>query len=211
MLFKQAMVQAIMEGRKTQTRRGLNQATNNLILSDDELKDVLVRLSKYKLGEVVGVAETFYAWGAWLAVPKDDLNLHEFTFVDRTKSSGNEYRYFDTKPEKISKRATPDFHVSMYTPEGWFTRSSMFMPDVACRTTLKITGVRMERLLDISEADAIAEGILPPLDDCYFDYMTGGYVHPNAVLSYLSLWDMINGKDVHRANPWVFVYDFDKL
>ena len=96
-------------------------------------------------------------------------------------------------------------------------RSPMFMPRRASRITLEITAVRVERLNQISEEDAIAEGMT------YFDgrnYEADGW-HPNdyrrgywpdAVDAYRGLWDSINGKrHPWASNPWVWVLEFKRL
>ena len=70
------------------------------------------------------------------------------------------------------------------------------MPRWASRITLRVTGVRAERLRDISDADCIAEGIEP------------GTADPKA--AYMALWDSINGAGASERNPWVYILDFEK-
>ena len=89
-------------------------------------------------------------------------------------------------------------------------RASMHLPRVFSRLTLVVTGVKVERLQDISEADAVAEGIEPVLDFMpygnhwkrYRDGGWNGYVD-NPIGSYASLWTEINGSGSWEANPWV--------
>lgn len=93
------------------------------------------------------------------------------------------------------------------SPCRW--RPSIHMPRWASRITLEITGVRVERLRDISEADAIAEGI-ERKDSVWKDYRTdGGWSCP--INSYWSLWDSINGPGSWDANPWVWVVEFKRI
>jgi hypothetical protein len=73
---------------------------------------------------------------------------------------------------------------------------SMFMPRWASRITLEVTGVKVERLQDISEADAIAEGTTPGFG--------GGPIREN----FFCLWNSINGPFAADANPWVAAYTF---
>lgn len=84
---------------------------------------------------------------------------------------------------------------------------AIHMPRAACRLLLTCTSVRIERLLDITEADAIAEGIEAyrgPLRWVrYLDAMTGQPDHSTARGAYLALWDAINGAGAAAANPWV--------
>lgn len=76
-------------------------------------------------------------------------------------------------------------------------KPSIHMPRIASRITLEITGVRVERLQDISEADAQAEGVV----------WEQGQTATNV---FESLWESINGPESWEANPWVWVVGFRK-
>ena len=93
-------------------------------------------------------------------------------------------------------------------------RPSIHMPRWASRITLEIAGVRVERLQDISVADAIAEGIEPTMPNPghwnWRDYLADG-MQTHAVLSYKTLWESINGRGSWDANPWVWVVEFQPL
>jgi hypothetical protein len=97
-------------------------------------------------------------------------------------------------------------------------RSSMFMPRWASRITLEITDVRVERVQDITEEDARAEGCSNDEDPwwrpSYNDPDSGG--SPSARKSYEYLWDMINGKRqdgiyAWQRNPWCWVLEFSRV
>jgi hypothetical protein len=99
-------------------------------------------------------------------------------------------------------------------------RPGMFMPRAASRITLEITSVRVERLQDISEADALAEGIKINVDSTGRPMVriSGkcppvAYIKDNslAAAEYASLWDTINGPGSWAANPWVWAIDFKVL
>ncbi len=82
------------------------------------------------------------------------------------------------------------------------------MPRSASRITLEITGVRVERLQDISEQDASAEGA-----DLCVEQSVSKYAKrrcPTYVCSFGALWESINGKGSWDANPWVWVVEFKK-
>ena len=95
-------------------------------------------------------------------------------------------------------------------------KPSIFMPRQASRITLEIVGVRVERLQDISEADAVVEGIdhFQRADEprVYRDYLQKELHYGlSAVGSYRTLWQSINGLDSWAANPWVWVVEFKRL
>lgn len=96
--------------------------------------------------------------------------------------------------------------------EGDWTkpRPGMFMPRWASRTTLEVTGVRVERLQDISEADARAEGAPPSHPS--IDRISREFGYADFPRSwYGQLWDQINGEGAWAANPWVWVVEFRRL
>jgi hypothetical protein len=123
-----------------------------------------------------------------------------------TKSSQCELRYAATDP------------CADLGPEarGYPWRPSIFMPRFASRLTLTVTNVRVERLQECSEADAIAEGIEPhhsgwmPYNTAFYeaDGVTPANYHPDPRDSYRQLWNTINRKAPWEDNPWVVAYTF---
>lgn len=90
-------------------------------------------------------------------------------------------------------------------------RPSIHMARWASRITLEVTGVRVERLQQISEADAIAEGVTPNwAPGCSGRLMeaVGGFSFRPAASAYAALWESINGPGSWDANPWVWVVQF---
>lgn len=90
-------------------------------------------------------------------------------------------------------------------------RAARFMPRWASRLTLRITEVRVQRLQEISEADAIAEGITGPHDVGYPAYLMPGDSKPRysrAAAAYEDLWGSINGADSWATDPWVWRLEF---
>lgn len=96
----------------------------------------------------------------------------------------------------------PHYKATGQAPKDGKWRPSIHMPRWASRITLEITGVRVERLQDISEADAIAEGVgflrhVPDVDETL-----------TAKQLYECLWESINGPGSWESNPWVWVVSF---
>lgn len=99
-------------------------------------------------------------------------------------------------------------------------RPSIHMPRRFSRILLEITAVRVERLNEISEADAIAEGVFrktgeTPIGDTVETWDGRGemiYVHPMAARTeYRMLWESINGENSWSMNPFVWVIEFRRL
>lgn len=83
-------------------------------------------------------------------------------------------------------------------------RPSIHMPRVASRITLELTGVRVERLQDVSETDLHCEGLQETID--------AGIDHDGTPRdAWRALWSSINGAESWRANPWVWVVEFRRL
>lgn len=94
-------------------------------------------------------------------------------------------------------------------------RPSIFMPRWASRLLLHVIGVRVERLQDISEEDALAEGILVDTESDerseLYRFAAGGEPFYRAKDAYLAGWDWLNGKGAAAKNPFVWVIDFKRL
>ena len=94
-------------------------------------------------------------------------------------------------------------------------KPSIHMPRAACRLRLEITGVRVERLNDCSESDAVAEGLhILPASGRYVvspgeQYFGLADHDPRAV--YADLWDRINGAGAWQLNPWVWAIEFRRI
>lgn len=191
-LFSGPMVRALVDGRKTQTRRIVKgQAANWLA---DRFSPEFTALPGNRLCPYGEVGDLLYVRETW-----------------RTES-----RRDDQKPSEIPTSALVSFDAD-YTCEPndgcrGKTRVSIHMPRWASRLTLEITGVRIERLNDISEADALAEGIMfvePTMDDdAEYQFEEGGDIFSSAVEAYRYLWAKINGPDSWDANPWVWAVSF---
>lgn len=205
-LFSAPMVRANLAGTKTQTRRAVKGMALEWLRPDGFTPDF-----------VASAENNLCPYG----VPGDRLWVRE-TFVQGwPHTSDGVPDQFDEddneKPKKTWYRATsPDLQWSddgenMGSPK-W--KPSIFMPRVASRLTLEVTQVRIERLQDISEADAKAEGCEPCLST-----LIAGLHRPTEPgfeyrLGYARLWDQINRADSAigwAANPWVWAVSFRVL
>jgi len=90
-------------------------------------------------------------------------------------------------------------------------RPSIHMPRWASRITLEVTDVKVERLQDISEADAMAEGIVNAGDDNGYQLADTSHYAGTASESYASLWESINGPGSWDANPHVWCISFRRI
>ena len=189
---KLSLTQAVLEGRKTQTRRIIPKDFFSLIW--DKRDDTLVyensmgdfidiRNSKYalyKVGEIVAVSQSY----------KDIFSA-------------------------FSQHPNPQLNIGVKNPTdtvGW--NNKMFVKGELMPHQIRITDVRVEKLEDISEQDAIAEGIT------YAGLTHDDYGEPTFVIdgckeefssardAYACLIDKISGKGTWTSNPYVFVYDF---
>lgn len=235
-LFSAPMVSAILAGKKTQTRRVVKlkrsddcgpsmwpQATQDIIEWREQegrwfglcgyLTLAYADCPYGQPGARLYVCETFYAYGRWETRFSAKKGRDEWHFIDMTEESGRVYLYADSIPEVKTvngRGALP----------GWHRRPAIFMPRKAVGIMLEVVTVRVERLQDISEADAMAEGIywypvhqgngfcdgfshLPNDVGCVF--------HKTAADAYRALWESINGAGSWDANPWVWVYEFKKI
>lgn len=218
-LFSGPMVRAILEGRKTQTRRVVKPLkTSGLI----RWNPVILNGSGGWSDEHGSPIKCPYG------KPGDRLYVRETWGVGTRPDpwqgcvDGVEYRadleYLEDGDD-LELNTEPDIDYSKYSGRGW--RPSIHMPRAACRILLEITDIRAERLQDISEQDAIAEGVenfqwLDPhteeIKPAFLNYMPTGYRSMmTAKASFESLWHSINGPESWNQNPFVWVVEFKKL
>ena len=112
---------------------------------------------------------------------------------------------FSQKDERIIYRA--DVCSKWDLPDGFKWKPSLFMPRVASRILLEIESIHIEPLCDISEEDAIAEGVEEFIK--YRDYFTiNKYSFENPIDSFASLWNSIKGNGAFEMNYFVWVIKF---
>lgn len=220
-LFSAPMVRAILNGSKTQTRRVMKVQPT---VTEERLRELGGWVEGMTLSQQVNEAwqNGFINVTCPYGQPGDRLWVRE-TWRGIVEIS---------PPERV-----PEYGVARYVPdrehcrrveyaatqerdsEPW--RPSIHMPRWASRILLEVTGVRVERLQDISEEDAIAEGIDRVENNfgngpAYCDYKmarpedTAEWFR-TPIDSYRSLWEQINGENSWEINPWVWVIEFKRI
>ncbi|MCZ0926501.1 hypothetical protein L0636_01180 [Halomonas janggokensis] len=156
-------------------------------------------------GEVIYVKETYWAWGRWETRFDEKKGRDAWHFVDMTRECGKEYQF--SQPVPMGTRAG--------VQPAWHKRPSLFMPAHASRILLEVLDAHVERLRDISEADAKAEGakIMAPHFDSFVS--KGRWTEHKSNFSYRNgfqyLWQSINGPGSWEENPLVWVITFKRL
>ena len=196
-LFSTSMVRAILEGRKTQTRRVVKLQP----LHDVSKTEMFVSGNTWASRSEINNDGGYHVWrtNCPYGKPGDVLWVRETW----QPSESGAYVHFkaDWSDEDAGK--------------GW--KPSIHMPKDAARIWLEIVNVRVERLQDISEQDAIAEGIHQTWigdkrSDCAWkNYIDNGRGSLQPEQSFFSLWESINGKESLEANPWVWVVEFKQI
>lgn len=214
-LFSASMVKAILEGRKTQTRRVVKGLGSKL---GDEY------CTELRNGEIVETA-TLCPYG----VAGDHLWVRETWRYDDWTEDGEPYiRYaandatqLMTPSEDWADRVA-NIWAELSAPENYNIdqrardrkwRPPIFLPRWASRITLEVLNVRVERVQDISEEDAITEGI--DADALVFGLESGAAIAEDQKCraQFADLWDSINAKRGYGwdANPWVWVIEFKQV
>lgn len=211
-LFSTDMVRAIIQNRKTMTRRKLKEKSTALQWLTDGFTPEYIcsegneAIRPYNVGDILWVREKFFGYN---------------------EEDENEYVYFadakDARPWDLSDAYCIN-EWGLANKECWPKwKPSLFMPKAACRIFLEITDVRVERLQNITEMDAASEGI-EYLGRGWKSYETipsgkyKGQPHPHselanstAVRSFMELWESLNGEHSWSENPWVWVISFKRI
>jgi hypothetical protein len=220
-LFSAPMVRAILEGRKTQTRRVVK--PQPVIVCGDgdhafypEIEgcfahrdtpngpNIYTFCPYGKPGDLLWVRESgwqsegrFFAYDATQGIARcsDDDNGH----------------YIQVSPEEAGSWDTSDWKYC-----GWKRTPSIHMPRWASRITLRITDIRVERVQSISERDASREGLETRVRDGYTEWCDGRpegwFNYPQ--IAFCGLWDSINGGKPGASwaeNPWCWRVSFERV
>lgn len=222
-IFNEEMVRAILDGRKTQTRRVIKLSHERGMLNpvvrgrNGEISSVSCRLAPTlcpfgQPGDLLWVRET------WALLGNEDgcyVDWNDNLCKGDEKSAARIYRAScEQRPGDYGLWSIPDDadwkpHTDDHKFEGAW-RPSIHMPRWACRILLEITNVRVERLNSISQADAIAEG-MPPSHPS-IDAVSRDLGYPDFSRSaFAQLWQSLYGEESWQANPWVWVVEFKRV
>lgn len=211
-LFSGPMVRAILEGRKTQTRRVLKpqprlfeidergtpcqvgtikvegRAYNQITLGSANAGVIESNPRLYSIGDTLWVREAWRTEAQYDHLPPRDL------------------------PDTVSVSLEADYSQDLKYRCSGKLRPSIFMPRWASWITLRVTDVKAEPLQDISEADAMAEGIsTTPEGTGFIDLGPNSQCFPTLKEAFQALWTSINGQASWDANPWVVAYAFERV
>ncbi|EIV5269918.1 hypothetical protein [Klebsiella pneumoniae] len=224
MIFNSEMVRAILDGRKTQTRRIMKEQP----VLNGNFYEVFGSAWSKGMTSIPAVPGHSLSTRCPFGAVGDRIWVREtFCPVDDTQYGGEKW---------VDYRATPRYEASH--PAGWDSapndaealkwRPSIHMPRWASRILLEITDVRVERLNAISEEDAIAEGMQGVICPCCkgdSEYSTSQYdAETLAVVDeipcracesnrskFFTLWDSIYGYGQHCIGEWVWVIEFKRV
>lgn len=210
-LFQGAMVRAILDGSKTQTRR----------VSGLDVINAAPERFTY-LGVITGPGEPHYAF-------HDNATGSQTLVRCRSGLPGDRLWVREAWASVVDGPYLPEHYIyradgNSDWAHGW--KPSIHMPRVACRLVLEVTEVRVERLQDICEGDALDEGVSAvrtlEWDRHHFGEWRMEFdravaagekppVGPLPSSAYRALWEQINGAGSWDLNPWVWVVSFRRL
>ena len=217
-------MRAILDGRKTQTRRIIKEV--NPHTTEYLPVDVDERFPAATQRERDSIRERYWETRGPVCLDKPDAKVVHYQYFTCPYGKLGDHLW-------VKETFRPTGLFASHKPRdtkacGWFSyqadpvqldrdkvikwRPSIFMPRWASRITLEITNVRTERLQDINEADALAEGVAIDRGSAYHVAgHEGKWAHSTARGCFETLWGSINGTDSWRSNPWVWVITFKRI
>jgi hypothetical protein len=234
-IFSAPMVNAILAGKKNVTRRIVKFPLRRLVAKDQagpeahyaggmqqessdsppqldlqsHFAEGAAGLCPYgQPGTTLWLKEAFYAFGRWEMHSNKKSGRNDWRFKDMTVESGRDYCFSEPANSVKTSRADP--------APTWWLRPSLFMPRRASRVDLEVTDIRIERLRDITDEQARAEGFSPMHDGVHM-YFVNHLPHPStgmsitAVIAFALYWQRLHGNDSWNENPWVWVVSFRRL
>ena len=209
-LFSGSMVRALLEGRKTKTRRVLKcdseivgtsttrewaerLADNYPVRPTEKMISDKAALLEGKIHPLVLAGGSMVSLPCPYGKPGDRLWVRETTKEDIVGSRS--LAIYEADYQHVCKS-------DGLPADWWYSRKvcpSIHMPRWASRILLEVVNVRVERLQDITEEDAIAEGVDPSIHEKTYRY------------GFSKLWEQINGSGSWDANPIVWVVEFKRI
>jgi hypothetical protein len=219
-IFSTPMVQAILNGSKTQTRR-----------IADNFKPVPGHEERYKKDPLEGFNGPYYTsfnceTGS-VDVFFDDSEVPYYSLVPKVMPGSRLWVRETWQPMEdgfVNAKGQPFVYKADWREGGgnlmtyggkW--KPSIHMHRAACRIELKVTDIRLERLQHISEGNAQCEGVKEKrgyfLDYIAEKHHTTQFIYnkTTAISSFKTLWEIINGHDGWHKNPWVWVIEFVRV
>lgn len=182
---KYGLTKGVLEGRKTQTRRIAIHSAEDIAVPDElNPQDKDKHIVQYVIDKY-----SRFKVGEVVAVAQALKDLG----YDARDTSGGHIWGLDHEPAWTNK---------------------MFVCAPQCKNRIRITGIRLERLQDISDEDCLKEGIIEDCPGVQYSFPTeigycGQYPFDTPKAAYAALIDKVSGKGTWEKNPWVFVYDFE--
>lgn len=192
---KYGLTQAVLEGRKTQTRRICKEqiwAHSDIVSAENGIYHF--ESPKYKVGEVVAVAQSY------CSIADELENCNNATCA----------AHYDKNVQKASE------YISWMEHPGF--KNKMFVSPEEMPRQIRITNVRIERLQDISGEDCLKEGIIKGRCGSEDTHFMDAYYCPTDIQPYCepreafaNLIDKVGGKGTWESNPYVWIYDFERI
>lgn len=214
-LFSEPLIPALLDDSKTMTRRlvAINMPEVQALLVNigagcdvDESTEELIRVhSPWEKGDILWVKEKHWAYGYW-----EDVK-GQFTTTGRQKRRFRVYDRVGFPPPKEWSFDRPN--MSEMNHDGtvkWCRRLGRFMPKKYARIFLQVLDVRVERLQQITEADARREGMKPNITA-----ITAARGETEArvahTVEFIKVIKRLHGDEIWDANPWVYVLSFKRV
>lgn len=189
------LTQAVIEGRKTMTRR---------LEFDDELQ------------QMVTDSDSYYYDDGYLVFATQGVDIHHVKTrykVGEVVAVAQSYEQAGIQSWAYLSRPEIDGYQIISTHKGW--RNKMYVSADLMPYQIRITGIRCERVQDISDDCCLKEGIryVPDVNMFYFKDVSReeGFYFGNPREAFAALIDKVSGRGTWKSNPWVVVYEFELL
>lgn len=203
-LFSTPMVQAILEGRKTQTRRVVKPQPPTGCEDNDPIIDWCDYDNVFGWQKIYASWETKLHPDGFHSVVSPFGKVGDVLWVRETHLMCHEDDFLEGFDSRMVYKASvhDDWYKSLKEKHPHYKwKPSIFMNKTDARIWLRISNIRVERLQDISEDDAKSEGVV---EGNYQDSVSCRY-------KFRTLWLSINGEHSWKENPWVWVIEFERI